>query len=66
MKQADHDTFFLQPKWWTKPRNKVIPGTLLMCYKNARYDYLATKQEGGKDKIIMDCLYNVRLSHLVR
>ena len=65
MKQEDHDAFF-QPKWWTTPRNRVIPGTLFMCYKNVGYDYLATRQEGGKDKTIMDCLYSVRLSHLVR
>jgi hypothetical protein len=49
MKQEDHDAFF-QPKWWTTPRNRVIPGTLPMCYKNVGYDYLATRQEGGKEK----------------
>ena len=37
-----------------------------MRYKNVGYDYLATRQEGGKDKTIMDCMYSVRLSHLVR
>jgi len=66
MKQADHDVFFLQPKCWTTPRNRVIPGTLLMCYRNAGYDYVATRKEGGKDKTIMDCLYSVSLSNLVR
>jgi len=59
MKQEDHDAFLLQPKWWIIPRHRVIPGTLLMCYRNAGYDYLATRQEGGKDKTIMDCLYSV-------
>jgi hypothetical protein len=62
MKQEEHDVFYLQPQSWTKTINRVIPGTLLTCYRNSGYNYLATRQEGGIDKTIMDCLYSVRLS----
>lgn len=62
MKQEEHDMFYLQPQSWTMPINRLIPGTLFMCYRNAGYDYLATRQEGGTDKTIMDCLYSVSLS----